>query len=68
MIRPNLDAMIESIYGDIHPEQHAPPPPEYFLNRIILSARNEDVDDINACILERMPGEERTFHSVDSVI
>ncbi|TFK82099.1 hypothetical protein K466DRAFT_500919, partial [Polyporus arcularius HHB13444] len=67
MLRSTLDDLLNSIYGDIDPYS-PPPPPDYFLNRMILSARNEDVDDINQRILDRLPGTESVFHSVDSVI
>ncbi|THU75669.1 hypothetical protein K435DRAFT_616960, partial [Dendrothele bispora CBS 962.96] len=43
------------------------PPTQYFTDRIILAARNNDVDDINNQILGRMPGQAITCYSVDSV-
>ncbi len=68
MCRPDVDSLLESVYHGIDADPHAVPPPEYFLNRTILSARNEDVDDINQHMLDKLPGEEYIFHSADSVV
>lgn len=68
MLHPNLDTLIDSIYGDIDSNSNALPPPDYFLNRTILSARNDDVEEINQRILNRMPGNERVYHSADTVL
>jgi hypothetical protein len=43
------------------------PPDEYFSKRSILSARNDSVDSLNAKILQDFPGQEKTFHSADSI-
>lgn len=61
-------ALIHAIYGDMGSDPNCPPPPEYFANRTILSARNRDVDIINAEVLNRMGGEARTYYSADRVI
>jgi len=42
-------------------------PATYFLERAILSARNDDVDEMNTRILDKFPGHERVFRSIDSV-
>lgn len=39
----------------------------YFLDRTVLSCKNDDVDDFNALILETFPGEKRVMMSSDSV-
>jgi ATP-dependent exoDNAse (exonuclease V) alpha subunit len=44
------------------------PPPEYFVDRSILAARNVDVRALNEALLDRIPGEARTFFSADKVI
>jgi hypothetical protein len=62
----NLDSLIDFIYPGI--AGTTAPPPEYFLNRIILAARNADVDSINEDVLSRMGGEEKVYVSADSVI
>ena len=48
-------------------KQQPPPPDNYFFERTILSARNDDVDDINSRVLKDFPGEEKVYHSADSI-
>lgn len=40
---------IESLMNFIYPnlDSASPPPPEYFLNRMILAPRNSDVNSVN---------------------
>jgi len=38
----------------------------YFAERAILTPLNNDADDINGLILEKLPGEQRTYFSADS--
>ncbi|KAF8203296.1 hypothetical protein BJ912DRAFT_811483, partial [Pholiota molesta] len=45
-----------------------PPPREYFANRMILAPRNDDVTELNAQILKKMSGVEKTYYSADKVI
>lgn len=61
-----IGSLIEGIYPGLGSPE--PPPPDYFLNRMILSARNGDVDELNLQILERMPGQQRTYVSADAII
>ena len=61
---PDITTLIHDIYPNIDRIQ---PPPPYFMDRIILAARNSDVDDINNAILNLFPGNESTFYSADSV-
>lgn len=61
-----LDNLISSIYHDIGTSDHVPPPPEYFMHRAILSARNTEVDLINSKVLEAFPGDNHMFVSADS--
>jgi ATP-dependent exoDNAse (exonuclease V) alpha subunit len=42
------------------------PDPEFFRQRAILTARNEDVRTLNTTILARLPGLEQTYDSADS--
>lgn len=65
MIASDIATFINKIYPGI--QSPTPPPPDYFLNRMILSPRNSDVADLNMQILSMMPGEEESFLSVDSV-
>jgi len=66
MIASDVDTFIDKIYPGIR--SSPPPPPDYFLNRMILSPRNSDVADLNARILDMMPGEVESLLSVDSVV
>ena len=59
------ESLINGIYPEIEEENKDD---DYFLNHTILSCRNDDVDDLNATILERFPGEEKTYWSSDKVI
>ncbi|KAJ7624196.1 hypothetical protein B0H17DRAFT_963828, partial [Mycena rosella] len=64
MITRDSDALIDSIFPGIHGPT---PPPNYFLERSILAARNGNVDGLNDNILNRMSGERRTFISADKI-
>lgn len=66
MIASGVDTFIDVIYHGI--QSSPPPPPDYFLNRIILSPRNRDVADLNTQILNMMPGNAESHLSVDSVV
>ena len=66
MIASDVATFIDNIYPGIR--SPTPPPPDYFLNRMILSPRNRDVADLNAQILSMMPGEVESFLSVDSTV
>jgi ATP-dependent exoDNAse (exonuclease V) alpha subunit len=61
---------IESLKNFVYPNLDSVPPPQadYFLNRMILSPRNCDVDDINETLLDMMSGDVKTYYSVDEVI
>jgi hypothetical protein len=62
----DLNGLIKSVYsaiGKAQPVLEA----EYFLNRMILSARNDNVNNVNSCILGRFPRQEGVFYSADAV-
>jgi hypothetical protein len=61
---PTPDKLITSIYPYI---EDAVPPAQYFLDRMILAPRNVDVDDLNAAVLDRMPGQKMILYSADSI-
>lgn len=66
MIASDIITFVDKIYHGI---QSSPPlPPDYFLNRMILSPRNSDVADLNAQILDMMPGDAESHLSIDSVV
>src|SRR5580658_3269702 len=60
-----VEALINNIYPGLKDMPH--PHDRFFAERSILSARNDDVDDINKRILADFPGQEKVFHSADSV-
>jgi hypothetical protein len=60
-----LASLVNVIYPGIKNLPH--PPDQYFTERTILTARNEDVHSINAHMLKDFPGEERMYHGADSV-
>lgn len=62
----NSDSLIASIYPGIG--SIPPPPPDYFLNRMILAPCNADVGDMNQKILECMSGEVCQYVSADEII
>ncbi|KAF7372308.1 ATP-dependent DNA helicase [Mycena venus] len=61
----NSGVLIDSVFPGI---EGPIPPPNYFLERTILAARNGDVDDLNDTVLSRMPGDSRSFISADNII
>lgn len=61
---PDIKTLTDFVYPGI---DGMTPPPEYFLERTILAARNSDVDELNEDILSRMAGETRTYVSADSI-
>ena len=59
----SITGLISSTYPNIgHPQND-----QYYLDRTILSGKNSDIDDINAEVLQRFPGEEKILQSADSV-
>ena len=41
--------------------------PDYFKSRFLLAATNEIVDEVNDEMVEKLPGDLHTFHSIDTV-
>ena len=66
MIISDTSTFIDKVYPGI--QSSPPPPPDYFLNHMILFPRNDDVADLNTQILNMMPGEGESLLSVDSVV
>ena len=66
MIASDIDTFIDKIYPGIR--SSPPPPPDYFLNCMILSPRNSDVADLNTRILDMMPSESESLLSADSTV
>ncbi len=61
------EALIQHIYPGLSTLPLDPPPHQYFSDRMILSSRNDDVDELNKAMLDAFSGEEQTFFSQDSV-
>lgn len=63
-----VESMINTVYPGIStiPADHEQD--KYFLERTILSARNDDVDELNQMLLDKCQGEETIFHSADSLV
>jgi len=61
----SLDNLINALYPSI--DIPGTGTDEYFLQRTILCARNNEVDEINSTVLDRFPGEKRTYLSADTV-
>ena len=61
-------SLIDAVYPGISliPENHQQD--KYFLEHTILSARNDDVDELNQMLLDKLSGEEKVFQSADSVV
>ena len=63
-----MEDLIEEIYPSLH-DLHSMPKGEireYFSQRVILAARNVDVDSVNDAVLKRLMSDEKVYHSVDS--
>ena len=65
MLSTSESDLIASVYGSMT-NYHPVPPPQYFGDRAILTARNDDVRSLNSTILDHLPGDERTYCSADS--
>jgi hypothetical protein len=66
MRSPDMESLMNFVYPNL--ERSPPPPPNYFSQRIILAPRNSDVNNVNEILLDRMPGNEKTFYSADQII
>jgi hypothetical protein len=58
------ESLISAIYPAIEDPGHTD---QYYLECTILSGRNDDVDNLNASILSKFPGEESILWSADKV-
>jgi ATP-dependent DNA helicase PIF1 len=67
MVLPDnhVDHLVDFVYPGISEGDKLD---SYFLDRTILSPRNDAVDDLNHKILSKFPGESTTLHSKDKVI
>ncbi|KXN91865.1 ATP-dependent DNA helicase PIF1 [Leucoagaricus sp. SymC.cos] len=58
-----MNDLINFIYPDIQ----LPQPDQYFLDRTVLSSRNDETDDINDGILDKFPEEKHVLMGADSI-
>ena len=65
MLSSDVNDLVQAVYPSI---DGPTPSSQYFLDQIILAARNSDVNDLNTDILNRMQGELQVFHSADTVV
>ncbi|KAJ6459866.1 hypothetical protein C8R45DRAFT_769046, partial [Mycena sanguinolenta] len=63
-----VQSLIDTIYPGISTLSADHHHDKYFLERTIISARNDDVNDLNANLLNKFTGDETVFHSADSVV
>lgn len=59
LLAPNLDNLIQNVWPSFSNEN--------LLNRVILAAKNEDVDFINSYVLEKISGPEFIYYSADTI-
>lgn len=59
-----MDAMVTEVYADLH-ERHGDI--EYLRDRAILTPLNEFVESVNNHVLQRLPGDFKTYKSCDSI-
>jgi ATP-dependent DNA helicase PIF1 len=57
--------LITSVYSSMTNNPQVPSP-QFFAERAILAARNDDIRSLNSTILSHLPGDERTYFSADS--
>jgi len=64
----SLECLINTIYPGLSeiPANHRQD--KFFMERTILSARNEEVDELNQQLLDPFAGEEVVFHSADTAL
>ena len=59
---------VQSLIDTIYPDIRLPHGDEYYAERTILCSKNDDVDDVNAVILQQFPGDVKVYHSSDNVV
>ena len=64
MCQPSKDEVIEKVFDDF--QSHIGDA-EYFQGRILLATTNKIVDEMNDEMVERIPGDLHTFHSINTV-
>ena len=62
-----IESLINALYSDISVMNPTTNNDQFFLERSILSPRNDDVDSVNQSVLDKFPGAEVMAYSSDSV-
>jgi len=65
----NTEVAVNKVIQDVFPslEDHATSG-SYMSSRAMLLTKNEHVDRLNAMMIERFPGEEKVYHSFDTIV
>ena len=65
----NTKVAVNKLIQDVFPSplEHATSA-IYMSSRAILSTKNEHVDRLNTIVIERFPGEEKVYHSFDTIV
>jgi ATP-dependent DNA helicase PIF1 len=65
----DTEMAVNKLIQDVFPslEEHATSA-TYMSSRAILLTKNKHVDELNAMMIERFPGEEKVYHSLDTVV
>ncbi|XP_052901350.1 uncharacterized protein LOC128307508 [Anopheles moucheti] len=64
-LEADVRSLISRVYPDIRQNYHQP---QYFTDRAILSPKNLDVTAINNTVLQQLPGSEKEYLSVDTLV
>ena len=64
MCQPSKNEVIEKVFDDF--KSHIGDG-EYFQGRVLLATTNKIVDEVNDEMVERIPGDVHTFHSIDTL-
>jgi hypothetical protein len=64
----SVDSLLDAVYPGITVLDPRENNDQYFLDRTILTARNDDVEELNESVLNRFGGIEKNFYGADSVI
>jgi PIF1-like helicase/DNA helicase Pif1-like protein len=62
----NIESLMNFVYPNLN--SSPPPPPDYFLNQLILAPLNSDVNAVNEALLDEMSGDVKIYYSTDQVI
>ena len=64
MCQPSKDEVIQKVFDDFKSHLNDA---EDFQGRVLLATTNKIVDEVNDEMVERIPGDLHTFHSIDTV-